>query len=146
MTNEELIEKFQCTGCVAGPNPKSCESYKPSKNPAFVQCEGHVLGTIIAGIGNFALGLPKGFCRPGWDFTNDRPASKMAIRLWPTPPPATMWDYLNVPVWALVKDGFLFVRTYSPRTNTPFVDVIEGGTLDLVPNALNVETFYDDID
>ena len=59
---------------------------------------------------------------------------------------AEFWDKFNIPVWAMVKDGFLFVRTYAPRTNQTFVDAIEGGTLELVPQAIDVSKFYDAMD
>jgi hypothetical protein len=37
-------------------------------------------------------------------------------------------------------------ETYSPRINETRVDVVEGGTLDLVPGAFDVGTVYDEID
>lgn len=43
-------------------------------------------------------------------------------------------------------DGYLFVRTVSPRTARIFTDVIEGGTLAMAPGAINVGEFYDEID
>jgi hypothetical protein len=56
------------------------------------------------------------------------------------------WDNLNVPIWALEKDGYLFVRTYMPRINDSFVDVVEEGLLGLCPTAIDVSKFYDEID
>lgn len=163
---ETLIAKFQCPGCVCGIDPTTCRQYNP--NPKrfaqtdqeyFVQigqtgvcCTNHVLGTSSLSYGHFALGLPKGFSRPPRNFSyRPQPPSEafpneMNIRLWPigTRP---RWDSFNVPVWAVVQDGFLFVRTYSPRTgNGTAVDVIENGTLDLVPNAIDVSVFFDEID
>ena len=44
------------------------------------------------------------------------------------------------------KDGFLFVRTYCPRTNVNFIGVIESGALKLVPDAVDVAEFIDEID
>lgn len=44
------------------------------------------------------------------------------------------------------QDGHLFVRTYSPRIDATFVDVIKGGTLALVPDAVNVGDFIGEID
>jgi len=46
----------------------------------------------------------------------------------------------------MVKDGFLFVRTYSPRINHCSIDVIEAGDLDMVPEAIDVGKFIDEID
>lgn len=94
-----------------------------------------------------ALGLPKGFCKPGYDWSENPPRSRytMDIRLWVAgTKPA--WNRLNVPVWAMVEGGFLFVRTFAPRVNMSWVDVIEGGDLSLVPNAINVGEFVGEID
>lgn len=57
-----------------------------------------------------------------------------------------IWSRFNVAVWAMERDGFLFVRTYMPRVDVTVVDVIEGGTLALVPDAVNVGEFVDEID
>ena len=151
MNLEQMVERFQCPGCVCGSDTK-CGKYVSEGG----SCKGHVLGTKMLGIGNFALGLPKGFNRAGHEYapSKEHPhRSQMHIRLWPegTEPE---WNHLNIPVWALEgkhtkdsdHDGFLFVRTYQPRINHTIVEVIEGGTLDLVPNATDVSKFFDDID
>lgn len=97
------------------------------------------------GSGNWALGLPKGFCKPGWKDDGTGSLNKISLRLWAagTQPE---WDKFNVAVWALEKDGHLFVRTYAPRINFAWVDVIEGGTLLLVPTAINVGAFTENFD
>jgi hypothetical protein len=144
MTFEEMVEEFQCPGCVAGSNTK-CGAFKPDAER--MRCDGHVLGTMI-GLGNsFALGLPRGFCKPGvdWDAKPPRARNKIHIRLW-TRETHPEWNHLNVPVWAMVQDGFLFVRTYSPRINEGVVDVIEAGDLSMVPQAIDVSKFIGDID
>ena len=48
--------------------------------------------------------------------------------------------------WAMMEDGYLFVRTYSPRLNRTFLDIVEGGTMELVPGAVNVGEFVEEID
>lgn len=145
MTSTELIEKFQCPGCVCGSNTK-CGSFKAGTSGG-VSCKSHVLGTILFPGGNVALGLSKGFCKPGIDWSQELPRSfnKMNIRLWEkgTSPE---WDNFNIPVWAMEEEGFLFVRTYCPRVNNSFVDVIEGGSLSMTPSAINAGAFYDDFD
>lgn len=132
----KLVERFLCPGCVSGPGPKSCGAYKPL-NEYGHGCGGHVLGTYISGAGHIALGLPKGFCRPGPDDTLKDTRNKIDVRLWLTGT-APAWDQWNIPVWAKVEDGFLFVRTYAPRINRGWVDVIENGTLEMIPQAANV--------
>jgi len=108
------------------------------------------MGTVTPQIGSFALGLPRGFDRVGHMSHAKKRTDKhntMWILCWPKDGGnRPHWDNCNVPVWALEKDGFLFVRTYRPRINENCVDVIEGGTLDLVPQAINVGEFYDEID
>jgi hypothetical protein len=103
---------------------------------------------MVFPIGSFALGLPKGFCRPGFETSGERLCRNVIdIRLWVSGThPA--WDKCNVPVWAMqdTEDGFLFVRTYQPRLNITYVDVVENGTMDMVPNAINVGEFVNEID
>ncbi|MFO0939852.1 MAG: hypothetical protein U0930_03715 [Pirellulales bacterium] len=139
-----MVEQFQCPGCVCGGDTK-CGKFK--WDAEWQRCVSHVLGTMF-GLGNWvALGMPKGFNKPGFDFAQE-PAvvySKMLIRLWPGPE-VPNWNHLNIPVWALMQDGFLFVRTYCPRINVGYVDVIQGGALELVPNAIDVSKFIGEID
>ena len=71
-----------------------------------------------AGIKRIALGLPTGFNRDGFEY----------IRLYTKMPPS-FWNHLNVPIWALEKDGYLFVKTYSPRINKVYVEVIKDGKI-----------------
>ena len=149
----DMIEEFQCPGCVCGSSPRE-DCFRPAPLmdgwPRF-NCNAHVAGTMVLGIGSFYLGLPKGFCRVGmrseaaYRRVQEKEGAHTNIRLWlkGTNPG---WDDFNVAVWAMEKDGYLFVRTYSPRTNNSNVDVIEGGTLDLCPNAIDVGKFYEEID
>jgi hypothetical protein len=143
MLAEEMIEKFQCPGCVHGSDTK-CRKFDLNTECG-VFCENHALGTMGPGLRPFALGLPKGFNQPGPDDSRKTNKYKIGIRLW-TQGTSFEWDNLNVPVWAMEEDGFLFVRTYSPRINDGFMDVIESGDLSMVPGAIDVSKFYDEID
>jgi hypothetical protein len=142
---KKMVEQFQCPGCVAGSDTE-CGKFKPDVAYG-ATCQGHVIGTSIwGGAGHIALGLPKGFCRSGLDPTHPIGTSNtMNIRLWEkdTKP---VWDKFNVAVWAMEHEGHLFVRTFVPRRNWSYVDVIEGGTLALTPHAINVGEFFNDID
>ena len=136
-----MVEKFQCPGCVAG-GDTNCGSYKYDEME--LRCTSHVLGTMIGLGNNIALGMPKGFNKPG--FKDDGTIrNRIDIRLFKSGEKPE-WDNLNVPVWAMVEDGFLFVRTFAPRINMSWVDVIEGGDLGLVPDAINVAEFINEID
>jgi len=153
---QSMVEKFQCPGCLRG-SDTSCGKY--SLDPDGFSCENHAIGTSMLslnGLIKFALGLPKGFNRPGLEKNSDNvrhyknqmeirfhdattDEGKMKLRRW--------WNHLNVAVWAMEQDGYLFVRTFSPRINTTYVDVVKGGSrTDLVPDAINVADFIDDID
>ncbi len=137
---EALVKKYQCPGCVCG-SDTMCRQY--DFNPIDLMCDSHVLGNDVA------LGLPKGFNMPGFEafpiIYKGKARDKMAIRLFKA---GTLpkWDNFNIPVWAMVEDGDLFVRTYAPRINWGWVDVIESGTLDMVPGAFNVGEIIGDID
>lgn len=141
-THLKMVEQFQCPGCVCGHDTECGRFMLDTKYGA--TCSSHVLGTFMLGVGCLALGLPKGFCRAGWERGEHR--NQMAIRLWEGGE-MPKWDRFNVPVWALERDGYLFVRTFSPRNNQTFVDVIEAGSrAELCPQAIDVGTFYEEID
>lgn len=151
MNTKELVSRFQCVGCVLGSDPDTCSRYDPRESYG-AYCHSHVLGTTINLAFTIALGLPKGFRRSTLDFSEGRDVkrthSTLEIRLWSVGT-APDWDKFNVPVWAMEQDGFLYVRTLSPRTARLYTDVIEGGTLAMVPpeyDVIDVGEFYDDID
>ena len=138
---KEMVEQFQCPGCVSG-SDTTCGKFNYSVVDR--RCTSHILGTSININNSIALGLPKGFNKPGWG-QEGKSYNKIMIRLYENGQ-LPEWDHLNVPVWALEKDGFLFVRTYAPRINQGWVDVIENGTLGLCSNAIDVSSFIDEID
>ena len=146
MIYAEMVEKFQCQGCMHEGGGASCSEFK-LKGSEGKWCENHIIGTLFstsATIYHVAIGLPKGFgrsspCFAGKSFDHNR----MGIRLWVKEDIIPIWNELNVPVWALEEGGFLFVRTYSPRIDLSYVDVMEGGTLALVPNAIDVSKYKD---
>ncbi len=145
---EQMIEQFQCPGCVCGCGISTCDAYNLPEESR--RCEGHVLGSMIGGpAGLIALGLPKGFCKPAPEYDARGQVQRLCnwfnIRLWPEGQDPG-WDKFNVAVWAMVKDGFLFVRTFTPRVDRSWIDVIENGTLDMVPTALDAAMFYDEMD
>ena len=146
MKIENLVEKFQCVGCVAGCNI-NCGQYKLKEvslgKASYFACSSHVPGTscfTASGFNKLNLGLPKGFCRIG--------EGKVEIRIHPSFP-ELLWDKLNIPVWAMVEDNVLFVRTYAPRINKTSVDIIPNGNIEQIPNIptpINVAEFISEID
>jgi len=149
MTGEEMVKQFLCPGCVCG-GDTTCGRYKRGNNgfsaDGYFDCEGHVLGTHILGVGSIALGMPRGFQRPprvkGIEHTN-----QMYIYLAPKGCPMPDLDKLNVPVWGMEKDGFLFLQVVSPRINYMRTFVLEGRTFaELPPGVINVADFYEGMD
>lgn len=144
-TIKNMISKFQCPGCTCGCAPcETCESFKPSHEFGW-SCDNHSAGTMISGIGKIFLGMPKGFNRVG---ANEQLGYIFQmIQLWDQGEKLPIWDYLNIPVWAMEDDGFLFVRHYCPRINQSYIHVIAGGKIDSLPLGIyNVRNFIDDID
>lgn len=144
-----MIKQFQCAGCVCGSDPKTCPAYRFKAIPwgasTGFTCDGHVLGTRMLGVGSFALGLPKGFCRAGEDQSTREPVNRMTIRLWERGQRPT-WDKFNVAAWGMEQGGFTFVRTYSPRNNLTRVDVCEDLPLEQVAPLYDVGSFIEEID
>jgi hypothetical protein len=153
MTGEEMVKEFLCPGCVCGMDT-TCGRYKLGEGSysaaGYFNCAGHVLGTMIMGIGNIALGMPRGFQRPphirGENNTTQH-VSLMEIYLAPKGTPLPDMNKFNVPVWAMEKDGFLFLHIVSPRINYMRTFVLEGRTFaELPPGVVNVAEFYEEMD
>jgi hypothetical protein len=153
MTKEEMIAEFICSGCVGGMDT-NCGKYEevtyfPDKKVGH-GCQSHVLGTtIFNGAGTIALGMPKGFNRSGYCRMSKRDHNQMPIFCWPndTFPPPDVFSEFNVPVWALEKEGFLFIRVGHPRTAGWSCHVIEGGkAAELCPDAIDMTSKYEEYD
>ena len=145
---KEMIEKFQCPGCTLG-GDTDCGTLKFEElGYGMFRCSAHSAGTILMGAGKIALGLPKGFNKVGAlsnslthrDFSTN-------IRLVFNPEVFPRFDRINIPVWAMEEKGYLFIRTYCPRINYGYVDVIKGGKIEeLCPDTVNPKDFYEEID
>lgn len=147
----KVIEQFQCPGCGSG-GDTDCGQFEMEDSYGF-WCKSHVLGTSLLGGPRFALGMPVGFNKPPRILRTTRGLQQaridddcvMSIRFW-VGGEKPEWNHLNIPVWAMEQDGFLFVRTVAPRIGQVTVDVIEGGTLAMCPQALDVSEFASEID
>jgi hypothetical protein len=146
-----MIGEYQCSGCLlGGPDAAKCPKLQHiAISDDCFQCSSHVSGTSILGVGRIALGLPKGFNRVGMRLDDPFHATVSTnIRLWDAGARPS-WNRTNVPAWAMEHEGALFVRTYLPRLNQSYVDVVDGGTLAIVPTftvPFDVGTFIDEID
>ena len=146
----EMISEFICSGCSVGGGPSSCEKFELSQRG----CANHSPGTFILGVpGKFALGLPRGFCKVGHvkNGTEGKALDTLFIHCYESmqdhDSEVGVYDDFNVPVWALEKDGYLFVRVYRPRINQTLVDVIKGADVSYLPKrTIDVGEFYDEID
>ncbi len=137
MTDESrrLIEKYQCPGCTLGPDV-FCGSFKAAEIGQ--GCDGHSFGTAMTGVGFFALGLPKGFNREG-------ARGSLHLRVFTGGYPE--YDKFNVAVWAMRHEGDVLVRTYLPRVNRAYVDIVGGAANGKLPlGAIDVGEFYEEID
>lgn len=153
MTGEEMVKEFLCPGCVCGMDT-TCGRYARGKGSysaaGYFDCTGHVLGTTIMGVGNIALGMPRGFQRPphirGANDTKQH-INQMDIYLVPKGAPLPDMDKFNIPTWAMERDGFLFLHLVSPRVNYMRTFVLEGRTFaELPPGVVNVGEFYEEMD
>lgn len=158
---ETMIERFQCPGCIRGNWPQNCKDFVLEERDYGFCCKHHTTGTALLQAGHMskiALGMPKGFNKTpvSYNAISDMylPSNKMIIWMLLQEDKAKVsewFDHLNIPVWAMVQDGFLFVRVYSPRIDQGRIYIIEGGDFDLFPprsmvGVYDVESFYDDID
>ena len=141
---KDLIEEFQCPGCVCG-SDTDCKAFVFESLPNMFRCKAHVPGTTIAPGGRVSLGLPKGFNKVGLLIEMQSGDRSTNIRFMKDP--LNEYDHLNVPVWAMEKDGFLFVRTMCPRLNYTYVDIIKNGKINTIcPQAIDVADFIEEID
>ena len=108
------IEEYQCSGCVVG-GDVTC--FEINSNGS-IGCGKHHAGTMASGIGNFFLGMPKGFNRLG-EYTKLKPNIYDTFD-------SSEWKFnmYNIAVWKyLSKEGHTFVRGIMPRLNEPFIHV-----------------------
>ena len=126
MKQQEAIEEYQCSGCVGGPYEKC---YK--KDDSGIGCGKHCPGTILMGIGNIFLGMPRGYNRLG---TTD----KIKFRIFKTLKSGWGYDKFNIPVWKYKNEfGHILVRGMSPRTNYTFIHIFLEDCLDEI-NCLEI--------
>lgn len=105
---------------------------------------------MLPGAGLVALGMPKGFNRPGvfWDKADEpQQPHHMTIRLYPEGAELERYNKFNIPVWALERNGFLFMRIAQLRLGTMMVDVVEGGKAsEICPQAIDMTPHYEEYD
>lgn len=119
MNKYQIVEKFQCPGCVVGSdtNCGKCSIHPYGGRHGF-RCRSHAAGTSSLAGGRFFLGLPKGF-------NKDR--NNPHILLFTHKDEKPEYDVLNIPVWFTMEDNFLIVKVFCPRINEIMIDVIEDG-------------------
>jgi len=120
---KKCIEEYQCSGCVSG---SDIECFKPSEHGG-IGCGKHHAGTMTPIIGNFFLGIPKGFNRLGKQ-TDLKPVIFDKFK-------DCTWDYgkYNMPVWKyLNKKGHTFIRGMMPRRNENFLHIFLENCIDKI--------------
>jgi len=140
-----MVEQFQCPGCVNGSSPVSCSKYVLQETDYLgvegKYCAAHAPGTMMtygASFRKIVLGLPIGFNK----YVGDRPELYLFLNnQYPN------YNKFNRAIWALEKDGYLFVRAYCPRINQGFINIIRDGKFcDLPSGVVDVSEFIDEVD
>jgi len=145
MNKLEIIQEYQCPGCVNGSDPQTCEKFKLFEQNLdnWFKCENHWPGTSVNGQ-QFHLGLPKPFALVKIVAERAEKFAEPFFRFFQKnkhPMYGTDFYYgaRDIPVWALEQNGFLFVQVYSPRVKKTVVEIIEGGKIsDLPTSVVNV--------
>lgn len=122
------IETYQCSGCISGGDISCFENI----NNYGIGCQKHQSGTMVSGIGNIFLGMPKGFNRLGEQF-------RLKPFIYDTFE-SSVWEYnmWNIAVWKyLSQDGHTFVRGIMPRKNEPFIHIFLENCIDKI-NCLEI--------
>lgn len=132
---KEVIENYQCPGCVVGGD---IECFEQNNNDG-IGCGKHHAGTMTYPfVGSFFLGMPKGFNRLGKD--NDlKPIIYETFE-------SSEWKYdmWNVPVWKYKnKEGHVIVRGLMPRRNESFLHIFLEDCIDKI-NCIEIS--HDDIE
>jgi len=125
MNTETAIKTYQCSGCVSGTYP-DCFIKEDSGIGCTKQCAGTSIASPSIGINTIFLGLPKGFCRIGYQ-------KDMQVYIFESQVQQEKeWKYdkFNIPVWKhLDEHGNILVRGYMPRLNLGFIHVILNGDI-----------------
>lgn len=139
-TARTMVETFQCPGCIHGEDTR-CGKFKlhslgdatshvdGERLVGGFRCGSHEAESGING-SRINIGLPVPFARVQYrEGAYEEVRTNIRMHLYPVDY-GSYWDVYNVPVWAQEKSGTLFVRTYSPRTDQTYVDIIVGGELE----------------
>ncbi len=159
----EMIKEHQCSGCTCGSDPETCEAFSLAGEEGWFNCSGWSPGTYIGGVGNIALGLPTGFNKMGTCMTREHVRSGFFLVMFESPSDIPTgrgnmsifdgwYNRLNVPTWAMEKDGYLYVKVASSRKMEFRIEIIKGGTMEMFKQytdfnpPINVGEFVDQID
>ena len=117
------IEEYQCPGCISG---SDIECFEINSNGG-EGCGKHLAGTMATGIGEFFLGISKGFNRLGFD-------DKLKPFVYETFK-SSEWKYckFTVPTWKyLNENNHTFVRGHMPRLNQTFLHIFLENCIDKI--------------
>lgn len=123
----KVVNDYQCPGCSVGCGVED-GCYQKDEN--HLACKEHSAGTIIAGIGYFNLGLPKGFNRLG---PIDKRIQRTNIRIHENLP---KYNAFNVPLWALEHEGNLLIVVALPRLHQFWIDIVPGKNISDLPSTV----------
>ena len=111
---KQMVETYQCSGCVCGSDITCFEK------DLSLACAKHVAGTMgMPSIGQFFLGMPKGFCRIRNGDTR--------ISIFKDLSYGWVYDKFNVPVWKYLDEhDNTLVRGICPRLDNTWVHIFMG--------------------
>ena len=129
----KAVNEYQCPGCMHGPDAETCDRSEVTAKG----CTNHHSGTMGLGIGNFALGLPKGFNRFGpSELRNIEIYESCEAMLRAIP---NLKSIFSLPIWKhLDKHENTIMRWYSPRTNHGGSVVVLGDCREQFPTAIDI--------
>lgn len=112
---KNAVKEYQCPGCVC-----DCTDLSLYINGSVFEyaCKKHVSGTTLSNIGKIFLGLPKGFCRLGFQ-------EKMSIHIFKDMiEHDKSWAFdrpFNIPVWKYKNEfNHILIKGFQPRLNQAF--------------------------
>ena len=129
MLKNEMIEKFQCPGCIHGYDT-DCGNFElyQYKNKEF-HCNSHVAGTFV-NFNKIYIGLINGFNKVG------QLPDNINNNIWICNENIPDFDEFNIPVWYRIEKDVMYIRVYSPRINYGKIFIIDNKIL--INNSINL--------
>lgn len=124
----EIVEKYQCKGCVKGNGFGNC--YMASSNDS-ISCNSHKTDTVEFLIGNIHPGLPIGFREFG-------DQKKLKVNIYSEF--KNIYDKKRIPIWKFLHENTnTIVKCISPESNSISIDIFTKNVLNDIKNCHEVD-------